>query len=136
MPTFVRKRGRLAAAPSALAKAPTIAVAAMERPSARARGYTSKWDKASLAFLAVHPLCRGCEAVGRTEAATLTDHVVPHRGDMARFWDRAWWQASCEWHHNVVKKILEAMFDAGTIGCDDLWLDSATAVAIARREGD
>ncbi len=53
---------------------------------------------------------------------------------MKRFWDRALWQASCDWCHNVVKQILEQMFDAGKITADDLWLDSPIALEIARRE--
>lgn len=60
------------------------------RPSARERGYTSKWDQARAEYLArpENRLCRcGC---GRT--ANVVDHVVPHRGDMKLFWDRKNWQ--------------------------------------------
>jgi hypothetical protein len=131
----IKSKRRLSRPPSPLVPASSPSPLTVTRSSARARGYTSRWDRAAEAFRAEHPLCRGCEALGRVTAATVTDHVVPHRGDMVRFWDRTWWQASCDWHHNVVKQLLEAMFDAGRIGCDDLWLDSAIAVEIARREG-
>ncbi len=103
------------------------------RGTAAERGYTWQWAVASAAFLRQHPLCIGCLARGRTEAATLTDHVIPHRGDMVLFWDRTKWQPSCDWHHNAVKQKLEALFDAGRIGADGLWLDSATAVAVAEK---
>lgn len=104
-----------------------------ERPSARARGYSAKWDKASRAFLDANPFCRGCQALGRQVPSTLTDHVIPHRGDLKQFWRADWWQASCEWHHNAVKQELERQRDERRIEIKDLWLDSAVAVSIARR---
>jgi hypothetical protein len=44
------------------------------------------------------------------------------------------WQASCRWHHDVVKQRLEQTFERGSIAQADLWLDSSVAVAIAKRE--
>lgn len=126
---------RLTAARFGLAAPPRpSAVEPPPRTSARARGYNAQWDRASRLFLRAHPLCRGCEAAGRVEPSTLTDHVIPHRGDMVRFWDRAWWQASCTWCHNVVKQILELRFEAGELVAADLWLDSPTALAVRARE--
>lgn len=130
--------GRLTGVKSGLASAPTAATFAVDpspRSSARDRGYDARWDRASKQFLRAHPLCRGCEAAGRTEPATLTDHVIPHKGDRSRFWDRAWWQASCAWCHNVVKQGLEHRFEAGELVADDLWLDSPVARA-ARVQSD
>jgi hypothetical protein len=63
--------------------------------------------------------------------ATLTDHIEPHRGDKAKFWDEANWQASCDWHHDQVKQRLERLFDQGKIGLPDLKLDSQKALAIS-----
>ncbi len=41
-----------------------------------------------------------CAMDGRTEAATQTDHVEPHRGDLEKFWDREHnWQALCRACH-------------------------------------
>ncbi|ESX86906.1 HNH endonuclease [Mesorhizobium sp. LSHC412B00] len=60
------------------------------RPSARERGYDSKWEKESKAFLAM-PQNRHCAcACGRL--ANMVDHIVPHRGDKRLFWDRSNWQ--------------------------------------------
>lgn len=126
------KRRRLSAAPSRLGGAQASKAAPLRRGSAQKRGYTHAWDKASKAFLAAHPLCRGCKAMGRVEPSILTDHVIPHRGDQRQFWDREWWQASCGWHHSTVKQRLEAEFDAGKILAEDLWLDSDVAVTTAR----
>ncbi|WP_425105475.1 HNH endonuclease [Ancylobacter sp.] len=102
------------------------------RGSARARGYTAEWDRAAKAYLASHPLCLGCTAEGRLTPATLVDHVEPHRGDMTKFWVMEMWQPSCRWHHDVVKKHLEARFDRGEIRLRDLHLDSPEAVRVTR----
>ena len=126
---------RLTAPRSPLASAPAARPVTGRRGSARARGYTRRWDKASKAFLRAHPLCLGCTAMGRVEGAVLTDHIVPHRGNQALFWDEANWQPSCRWHHDTVKKKLEALYEIGGIGAEDLRLDSATARDMSEREG-
>lgn len=60
------------------------------RPSARERGYDTRWQRESKAFLAldVNRLC----ACGCGRAADMVDHKIPHRGDMRAFWDRSNWQ--------------------------------------------
>lgn len=101
------------------------------RGSSRKRGYDTEWDKASAAFKQAHPLCLGCQAIGRIEAASVTDHIVPHRGDNALFWDPGNWQPACGWHHDVVKQRLETLFDRGQATKHDLRLDSEKAKAIS-----
>lgn len=60
------------------------------------RGYGGKWQRARLAYLAKHPLCRMCEAQGKVTAANVVDHIVDHRGDMKLFWDsQNNWQSLC-----------------------------------------
>ena len=71
-----------------------------DRPTSAQRGYGSKWQKARAAFLRDNPLCIECKRSGRLTAATVVDHIVPHRGDMARFWDTGNWQALCKRHHD------------------------------------
>jgi 5-methylcytosine-specific restriction protein A len=75
------------------------------RGSAAERGYDNRWRRARLTFLASHPLCSGphsqCEQAGIVSAATVVDHVVPHRGDEQLFWDESNWAALCERCHNV-----------------------------------
>lgn len=66
------------------------------RGSARKRGYTSQWDKASKQYLNLHPLCecKDCDAGRkRITPANVVDHRIPHRGDMQLFWDETNWQA-------------------------------------------
>ncbi len=70
------------------------------RPNANARGYDWSWSKARTDFLGRYPLCADCLKAGDVTAATVVDHIIPHRGDKRLFWDRANWQALCETCHN------------------------------------
>lgn len=78
----------------------------VRRPSARQRGYDRRWDKARAAFLREpeNRFCRKCRQQGRMTAATVVDHIVPHRGDPALFWDRSNWQPLCKPHHDSAKQ--------------------------------
>lgn len=65
------------------------------------RGYTQEWYEASKAFLAENPLCVECLDDDHRTPSQVTDHRIPHKGDMALFWDRSNWQALCIRHHNI-----------------------------------
>ena len=71
------------------------------RPTATGRGYGTAWRKARAAFLHLYPTCAHptCSA-----PATVVDHVIPHRGDDALFWDRRNWQPLCQRHHDADKQ--------------------------------
>lgn len=71
------------------------------------RGYGYRWQKARETFLRENPLCVMCQREGRTTAAEVVDHIVPHRGDKALFWDRGNWQPLCHHHHNSAKRRIE-----------------------------
>lgn len=71
-----------------------------ERRNAAERGYGWQWQKASKRFLRAHPLCARCKAKGRLTAATVVDHVIPHRGDHTLFWDEKNWQPLCKSCHD------------------------------------
>ena len=75
-----------------------------QRPSASARGYGPEWRKARAEFLRLNPTCRmpGCGA-----PATVVDHIEPHRGNQALFWNKANWQPLCAPCHNSHKQIQE-----------------------------
>jgi 5-methylcytosine-specific restriction protein A len=72
------------------------------RGSSTERGYDWRWRKAAKAFLALpeNALCRVCRVAGVRVAATVVDHVVPHRGDERLFWDVTNWQPVCAPCHN------------------------------------
>jgi 5-methylcytosine-specific restriction enzyme A len=72
-----------------------------QRPSAARRGYGPRWRRARAAYLARHPLCVRCKAVGRLAPAAVVDHVVPHRGDQRLFWDTSNWQGLCKPCHDA-----------------------------------
>lgn len=55
-------------------------------------------------FLLTHPLCAECERSGRLTAATVVDHIVPHKRDQALFWDRDNWQPLCKLCHDSIKQ--------------------------------
>lgn len=72
----------------------------LDRGSARQRGYSTRWDKASKAHRLAHPLCGYCEAGAfgdkRTTACTRVDHLYPHRRFAGVFWRSEWWVSSCD----------------------------------------
>lgn len=82
---------------------PMLTARAPEKPreSSTARGYGYKWQQARAGWLQKSPLCVRCEARGRVVVATDVDHIKPHRGDMALFWDRSNWQSLCASCHSV-----------------------------------
>lgn len=57
-----------------------------------------------------------CQERGRITAATVVDHITPHKGDTALFWDQSNWQSLCASCHNSHKQRLEK---SGRVnGCD------------------
>lgn len=70
------------------------------RASSGKRGYNSKWQKARKRYLRANPLCVQCKAEGRLVEATVVDHIKPHRGDPALFWDEKNWQSLCKPCHD------------------------------------
>ena len=70
------------------------------RESAAERGYDARWRRARARFLRAHPLCADCQREGRLIPASVVDHIVPHRGDAALFWDQANWQPLCKPCHD------------------------------------
>lgn len=80
-------------------------------------GYDDRgWRRLRLQVLAQQPLCRMCAAVGVTRAACIVDHVRPHRGNVALFWDASNLQGLCKECHDAHKQSHER---AGTPGCDE-----------------
>ncbi len=77
--------------------------AAAPRPTAAARGYDGRWQKARRTFLsrAENALCQHCKASKRLVSAVVVDHVIPHKGNQALFWDSGNWQPLCTRCHNA-----------------------------------
>ena len=60
---------------------------------------TRRWRTFRADFLRRNPLCAMCQEHGRTTAATIVDHIRPHKGDMALFWSGPF-QALCKKCHD------------------------------------
>jgi 5-methylcytosine-specific restriction protein A len=93
------------------------------RGTAHERGYGARWQATRLGYLQRHPLCCCCKANGLVRAATVLDHIQPHRGDMGLFWDPTNWQGLDADCHNRIKKLFEDRWDRGEIGLTDLRLN-------------
>lgn len=93
---------RLRTIPHRLKAAPTRLASPREgKPSHGGKWlYGRQWRKARRVFLQAHPLCVHCQQEGRVTAATEVDHITPHRGNEAIFWDESRWQALCKMHHS------------------------------------
>lgn len=77
-----------------------------DRRTASQRGYGYRWRVERAGFLALNPWCV-LKGAGCGMLATLVDHRIPHRGDMALFWNRDNWQPLCAHCHNVHKQRIE-----------------------------
>jgi len=76
------------------------------RPTARERGYDSRWQKERAAFLHERPYCERVMPSGELcgRRATVVDHVFPHSGDQRLFWDRRNWAPLCRTCHSGWKQ--------------------------------
>ncbi|MGK5053601.1 HNH endonuclease signature motif containing protein [Janthinobacterium sp. RB2P8] len=110
------------------ASVPVLAAGSWRAPteSSTKRGYGYAWQKARAGYLRSHPLCVYClrdpayaairdmassTAILRcaelgliVPAASVVDHIEPHRGDQALFWNKANWQSLCGTHHSTDKQ--------------------------------
>ncbi|OTU34782.1 HNH endonuclease [Acinetobacter pittii] len=71
-----------------------------ERGTAHQRGYDARWEKDRTKFLDENPLCADHRKRGMVEAATVVDHIIPHKGDQVLFWDKNNWQPLCKSCHD------------------------------------
>lgn len=69
--------------------------------------YSYRWQQYRLRFLAANPLCIMCQKEGRITAATVVDHIKPHKGNHTLFWDPKNHQPLCTAHHNSDKQAQE-----------------------------
>ncbi|MDN2700176.1 HNH endonuclease [Janthinobacterium sp. SUN073] len=106
-----------------------------DQASSTKRGYGYAWQKARAGYLRSHPLCVYClrdpayapirdmapsTAILRcaelgliVPAASVVDHIEPHRGDRVLFWNKTNWQSLCGTHHSADKQREEAAHRRG-----------------------
>jgi 5-methylcytosine-specific restriction protein A len=78
----------------------------------------ARWVHGRVAHLSANPLCAMCAVVGHVCAASVVDHIRPHRGDADRFFDRSNWQSLCTTCHDIRKQRAEARGYADTLDAD------------------
>lgn len=64
---------------------------------------TQRWRRRAAHQMLIEPLCRTCKGNGRVTAASVADHIVPHRGDVDAFWSNEL-QSLCKTCHDVAKQ--------------------------------
>ncbi|WP_440642070.1 HNH endonuclease [Bradyrhizobium sp. PUT101] len=84
---------------------------------------SARWRRRVRFQLATNPLCRMCAEQGVVTAATIVDHVIPHRGDQQLFW-LGELQSLCASHHSKDKQQIETQGFSTAIGADGLPLDA------------
>lgn len=95
--------------------------------SSKAQAYrrwykTTRWQRRRDTQLRHQPLCAMCEARGRITAATVADHVTPHRGDEHLFF-RGELQSLCDACHSGAKQSEERIGYSKAVGEDGFPID-------------
>lgn len=75
-----------------------------------------EWKRLRIWQLKREPVCRFCQKAGQVTEANTVDHIMPHKGDMAKFFDRSNLQSLCKECHSSIKQRLEK---SGEYGCDE-----------------
>lgn len=68
---------------------------------------TARWQRLRRTHLASSPLCVMCLEENRVEAASVVDHIKPHKGDEVLFFDAGNLASLCKSHHDTVKQRIE-----------------------------
>lgn len=84
--------------------------------------WTARWRSFAARFLREHPLCANCRRRGRVTPATVVHHLVPHRGDLHRFWSGPF-EAACKACHDGPLREVEDRGYSGEVGLDGWPLD-------------
>lgn len=78
---------------------------------------TKEWWRLRYKQLQMNPLCKFCKEDGFVTAATVVDHIVPHKGDYKLFHDINNLQSLCKLHHDSTKQKQEKR--GVELGCDE-----------------
>lgn len=76
-----------------------------------------RWRVIRAHQLQAEPLCRMCKAQKRITAATVCDHIEPHKGDVEKFFAGPF-QSLCKPHHDGEKQSDERLGYSKEIGMD------------------
>ena len=85
---------------------------------------TTRWKHMRMRQLAHEPLCCYCKDLGHVTVATVADHVRPHRGNEALFFDANNLQSLCKSCHDGAKQQQERSGFLRGSNADGLPLDA------------
>lgn len=95
--------------------------------------YGSRWQRRRHVWLIENPLCKICQTQGRATPATVVDHITPHRGNSALFWDRSNWQSLCKLCHDGAKQSEEKKGFSKAVDADGWPIDARHPVNASGR---
>jgi len=78
---------------------------------------TAAWKRLREAQLSAEPLCRYCLEAEDVTAATICDHITPHKGNVELFWSGPF-QSLCKAHHDGVKQRIDKGQNVVRYGAD------------------
>ena len=78
---------------------------------------TGAWLRIRAHQLAAEPLCQMCQVQDRTTAATVCDHIEPHKGDRHKFFTGPF-QSLCKPCHDGAKQSEERTGFNSAVGSD------------------
>jgi 5-methylcytosine-specific restriction endonuclease McrA len=81
------------------------------------------WLELRAVQLAANPLCRRCQARGHTVAATVANHVKPHKGVWVMFADAGNLESLCKGCHDAAIQYEEAHGFSGDVDVMGKYLD-------------
>jgi 5-methylcytosine-specific restriction endonuclease McrA len=79
---------------------------------------TRDWFRLRAAQLRREPWCRECARAQRQTPATTADHIRPHRGNAALFFDPANLQSLCDIHHGDKQRVENGGVQRTPVGVD------------------
>lgn len=79
---------------------------------------TAHWRRLRHHQLSQEPLCRFCLITEDVTAASICDHIKPHKGDLELFYDASNLQSLCKHHHDSAKAMIEGGRKVVTYGLD------------------
>lgn len=79
---------------------------------------TSLWRQLRQRQLTEEPLCRFCLEQETVEPATVVDHIIPHKGNEALFFDAENLSSLCKHCHDSIKQRMELGQTVVTFGAD------------------
>ncbi len=87
--------------------------------------YNSRqWQRLRDQQLSEDPLCWYCEQIGKVAVANTVDHITPHNGDEALFFDHNNLRSSCKRCHDSIAAVKDRVGYAPGVGLNGMPVDA------------